>query len=112
MTDDPEKTFRPWVVWLISGIWAGTALAVLIAARIHPVSTANVSVGTKNISFPTNAGHILGRSNEEQLLVSGVSSLQIQFNGAQIIRTGGAAMRVNSLQAEGDSLASCSFYQV
>jgi hypothetical protein len=112
MTDDPEKAFRPWVAWLIGAIWAGTALAVLILARIHPATTANVSLVTRNISFRTNAGHILGRSNEEQLLVSGVSSLQIEFNSAQSIRTGGTPKHLTSMKAEGDSFASCSFYQV
>ena len=112
MTDDSEKTFRSWVAWLIGGIWAGTALAVLIAACIHPATTANVSLVSRRISFRTNAGHILGPSNEEQLLVSGVASLQIQFNSAQTLRTGGSSQAVTSLRAEGDSFASCSFYQV
>jgi hypothetical protein len=112
MTAGLEKPFRPWVARLICGIWAGTTLAVFIATRIHPATTANLSVSTRKVSFRTNASHILGRSNEEQLLVSGVSSLQIQFNRTQAIRTGGAPVHVASLHAEGDSFSSCSFYQV
>jgi hypothetical protein len=38
--------------------------------------------------------------------------LQIQFNGPQTLRTGGGTLRVTSLQAEGDSFAACSLYQV
>ena len=112
MTADLEKSFRPWVAWLICGIWAGTALVIFIAARIHPATTANLSVSTRKLSFRTTAGHILGQSNEEQLLVSGVSSLQIQFNRTQAIRIGGAPVRVTSLDGEGDSFSSCSFYKV
>jgi hypothetical protein len=112
MAAEQEKTFRPWVAWLIAGIWAATALGVWIATRIHPPTTANLSVNTRKISFLTNASHILGSSNEEQLLVSGVSSMQIQFNSAQTVRVGGSLKQLSSLQAEGGSRAACSFYQV
>src|SRR5712692_10285336 len=112
MAADSEKTFRPWVAWLITGVWATTALAVLIAARIHPATTANLSVNTRKISFRTNASHILGQSDEEQLLISGMSSLQIQFNKPQTIRAGGASFQRSSVEAEGDSFTSCSLYLV
>jgi hypothetical protein len=112
MAGDSEKTFRPWIAWLIGGIWAGIAVAVLIAARIHPATTANLSISTRRVSFRTSASHILGPSNEEQLLISGVSSLQIRFNHELTIRRSGAAIKVISLEAKGDSFTSCSFYQV
>lgn len=112
MAADADKMFRPWVVWLIAGVWIGTALAVLVATRIHPSTTANLSLNTRRISFRTNASHILGQSNEEQLLISGLSSLRIQFNHEQAIRRGSVSSRVASLDARGDAFASCSFYQV
>ena len=112
MAGDSEKTLRPWIVWLIAGVWAGTALAVLIAARIHPATTVNLSLHTRKISFRTNASQILGQSDEEQLLVTGVSSLQIQFTRPQMIRTGARSSEATSLDAQGDSLTTCSFYLV
>ncbi len=112
MTTEPEKTSRPWVAWLIGGIWIATALGVWIATRVHPATTANLSVNTRKISFLTNASHILGASNEEQLLVSGVESLQIQFSSPQNATVGGLPTRLSSFQAEGDSQATCTFYQV
>src|SRR5437879_6128974 len=112
MTADREKMFRPWIVWLVGSIWLGTTLAVLIASHVHPATIADISVNARRVSFQTNASYILGPSNEEQLLVSGVNSLQIQFNGPQTVTSGGTRMRVTSLQADGDSFASCSFYQV
>ena len=112
MAADSEKAFRPWVAWLIIGVWAATAVAVLIAARIHPATTANISVNTRKISFRTNASHILGQSDEEQLLISGVSSLQIQFTRPQTIQTGSTSFQTSSLEVEGDSFSSCSLYLV
>jgi hypothetical protein len=112
MASDSEKALRPWVACLIISVWAGTALAVLVAAHIHPATTANLSVHTRKISFRTNAARILGQSDEDQLLVSGVSSLQIQFNKARAIRVGDTSLQSASLEAEGDSFTSCSLYLV
>lgn len=112
MATEQEKTFRPWVAWIIGGVWIATALGIWIATRVHPSTTANLSVNTRKISFLTNASHILGPSNEEQLLVAGVGSLQIQFNRAQIVSIDGSPKQLASLQAEGDSHSVCSFYQV
>lgn len=85
---------------------------VLIASRTHPSTTANIALNTEKISFRTNASHILGPSDEEQLLVSGIDSLRIQLSIKQIITIGGAAMQAASLEIEGGPSASCSFYQV
>jgi hypothetical protein len=112
MAADSEKTSRPWIAWLVVGVWAGTAFAVLIAARIHPATTVNLSLHTRKITFRTNASQILGQSDEEQLLVSGASSLQIQFAHPQSIRVGASSLELTSLDAQGDSLTSCSFYRV
>jgi hypothetical protein len=112
MKPKKEKTFRPWVAWLIGCVWAGTALAVLIAIKVHPTTIANIEVHTRKVALRTNASHILGPGNEEQLLVSGLNSLQIHFNSEQNIEIGGKARQVSSLDAEGDSRSSCSFYRV
>jgi hypothetical protein len=112
MATDTEKIFRPWVAWLIAGIWAATALSVWIATRIHPSTTANLSLKTRKISFLTNASHILGPINDEQLLISGVSSLQIQFLRPQLVTASAKQKRLGSLEADGGALSSCSFYQL
>lgn len=85
---------------------------ILISTRIHPSTTANASLSVKGISFRTNAKRILGPSDEEQLLVSGVSSLQIQFSSARTIRTSGPTVKATSLEVRGEPSASCSFYQI
>jgi len=112
MAPEPEKSFRPWVAWLIASVWAAVALVVLIAVRIHPSTTADISVNTRKISFRTNATHLLQASDHAQLLISGVSAVQIRFGAEQPIRLDGATLHTGSLNAAGDSLASCSFYQV
>jgi hypothetical protein len=112
MAAEPEKTFRPWVACLVGFVWAATALGVWIATRIHPSTMADISVNTRKISLLTNASRILGPSNEEQLMVSGLGSLQIQFTTPQTVTIGGLPRHVVSLHAEGDPRASCAFYQV
>ena len=108
----PQKPLRRWLAWTIGGVWAATALAVLIASRFHPSTTANVSLSVKEISFRTNASRILGASDEEQLLISGVGSLQIQLNTPQTIQAGGTPILSTSLQIDGEPSASCTLYQV
>lgn len=112
MPNDSEKAVRPWVAWLIVAVWASTAVGVLIASRLHPPTTANLSVHTRRISFKTNANRILSQSDEGQLLVTGVRSLQIQFGQQQNIQVGNTPVNGNSLNAEGDADTSCSFYLV
>jgi len=112
MGPEPEKSFRPWVAWLIASVWAAVALVVLIAVRIHPATTADISVNTRKIAFRTNATHLLQAGDHAQLLISGVSAVQIRFGVEQPIRLDSKILRATSLNAEGDSLASCSFYQV
>jgi hypothetical protein len=112
MAADAEKSFRPWVAWLIGCVWVGTAVAVLIAVRIHPATITNISVNTRKLSFRTDATHILGPGNHEQLLVSGMKSLQVRFSIEQTIHVDGVPAHVASLSAEGDSFSSCSFYRV
>ena len=112
MAADSEKAFRPWVAWLIGSVWAVTALAAFAATRIRPSTTADLSVSTRKVSFRTNASHILGQSNEEQLLISGVSSLRIQFNKERTVKAGSSSLDVVLLAAEGNSRSSCSLYRV
>ncbi len=108
----PQKPIRRWLAWTIGGVWSATVLAVLIANHTHPATTAKVSISVKEFSFRTNASHILGPSDEQQLLVSGVGSLQIQLNSAQTVTTGGAPFQATSIQIEGEPFASCTFYRV
>jgi hypothetical protein len=108
---ESEKSKR-WIPWLIATIWLLTAVCVLIAARTHPATTADLAVNTRVVSFRTSAGHILGQSDEEQLLISGITTLQIQFATPRTIRAGGLPLRLTSLKAQGDSFATCSLYQV
>jgi hypothetical protein len=114
MDVEPAKTFRPWLAWLIGGIWLVTALAVLTATRIHPATTTNISLNTRKIAFRTNAGHVLNPSDEEQLLVLGLDSLRIELTTAQMIIVGGKPEPTPTamMELEGGPSASCSFYQI
>ncbi len=108
----PQKPIRRWLAWTIRGVWIATILAVLIATHTHPATTAKVSLSVKEISFRTNASRILEPSDEEQLLVSGVGSLQIQLTSAQRVASGGSSFQATSIQIEGEPFASCTFYRV
>ncbi len=112
MADDSGKAVRPWVAWLIVGIWAATALGVLFTSRVYPATKANLSVHTRKISFKTNASQMLSQSDEEQLQVTGVSALQIQFGRSQKVHVGSDLRDVNSFSGEGDAATSCSLYMV
>lgn len=112
MSTGPEKPFRSWIGWTIGGIWILTALAVFIATRMHPATAANVLLSVREFSFRTNATSILGPSNQEQLLVSGVGSLRIEFTSPQLINVSGKSVHATALIVEGESSASCSFYLV
>jgi hypothetical protein len=108
----PQKTRRRWLKWTVLVIWVVTFLAVLIADHIHPATTVEVSLTVREFSFRTNASHILGPSEEEQLLVSGLASMQIQLSSPQIVTTGGSPFQATSIQIEGEPSASCTFYRV
>jgi hypothetical protein len=108
----PEKLTRRSLAWIIGGIWIVTFLALFITRQIHPATTAKVSVSVKEISFRTNASNILGPSDEEQLLVSGVGLLDIQLNNEHIGTTGGPSFQPGLPQIKGDPSASCTFYRV
>jgi len=112
LSTEPEKPFRSWIGWIIAGVWILTALAVLIATRLHPATDADISLSVKEFSFLTTASNILGPSNEEELLISGVGSLRIQFNTPQMVSTGGHPAQAMALSVEGEPSASCSFYLV
>lgn len=112
MSTGPDKPFRSWIGWTIGGVWILTALAVFIATRMHPATATNALLSVKEFSFRTSATSILGPSNEEQLLVSGVGSLRIEFNSPQMISISGQSMHATTLTMDGESSASCSFYLV
>ena len=107
-----EKPTRRSLAWIVGGIWIATILAVFIVRHIHPATTAKVSVSVKEISFRTNASNILGPSDEEQLLVSGVKWFEIHLNNEQKVTTGGPSFQPGLIQIEGEPSASCTFYRV
>ena len=108
----PKKPLRRWLAWTVAGVWIAIALVVLVTIRMHPSTVASASLSVRQFTFRTNARRVLGPSNVEQLLISGVSSLQIQLNSAQVIKIGGAPLQATSLDIQGEPSASCSFYHV
>lgn len=80
--------------------------------RIHPPTVISASLNVRRLSFRTIADRILGPGNEEQLLVSGVRSLDIHMNKSQSVEIAGSNQQVSRLQIVGESFASCAFYQV
>jgi hypothetical protein len=93
-------------------LWIATALAIIVAANVHPSTTANASLSVRKVSFRTSAKHILSPSIEEQLLISRVGTLQIRGNHMQIIGTGSHLSPAKSLNVLGEPSASCSFYRI
>jgi hypothetical protein len=103
---------RRWVAWMIAGVWVATAFGVWVCTRIHPSTTANVSVRVRQISFATSARKVLGPSNNEQLLVSGLQTLRIQFNAPRTVTIDRLPKQTTVLELDGDASAACSFYQI
>ena len=108
----PKKPLRRWLAWTVAGVWIASALAVLVTIRMHPSTDVNASLSVGQFTFRTNASRVLGPGNAEQLLISGVSSLQIQLNSEQTIKTGGSSLRTTSIDIHGEPSASCSLYHV
>jgi hypothetical protein len=109
---EEPKPARHWLGWTILGVWVTTALAVLIAHHIHPATTTQVSLSVREFSFRTNATHILGPNDDEQLLISGLGSLDVQLNDEQGVTFDGSPVKTSSVQIDGDHSASCAFYRV
>jgi hypothetical protein len=107
-----EAPFRRLLKWGIAAVWAGTAIAVLVATRIHPPTTIATSLNVRKISFQTTANRILGPSNDNQLLVSQVKSVQIHLSSPQSVAAGGATQTTSLIDITGGPFASCSFYHV
>src|SRR5712691_2327345 len=103
---------RRWLFWTTAAVWIATLAALLIATHTHPATTARIAVSLREISFRTNARHILEPSDEEQLLISGVGSLQIRLNSPQPLSVGGVVIPASSVQIDGGPSSACSFYQV
>jgi hypothetical protein len=108
----PGKPIRRWLAFTIGSVWIATILAVFIASRTHPATRAKVVLSVREISFRTNAGHILAPSDEEQLLVSGVETLRIQLKSVQAITTVHSSFPATLIQIDGEPSASCTFYRV
>jgi hypothetical protein len=103
---------RRWLAWTIASVWILTVAAVIVANHTHPSTTAKILLSVKEISFRTNATQILGPSDEDQFLISGVNTLQIQFNSARPIAVGNTSLQASALQIEGEPRATCTFYRI
>ena len=108
----PKKPLRRWLAWTVAGVLIASALALLVVISMHPSTVASASLSVRQFTFRTNARRVLGPSNVEQLLISGLSSLQIQLNSAQVIRISGAPVQATSIDIQGEPSAFCSFYHV
>ncbi len=112
MSPEPAKPFRSWVGWIIAGVWILTALAVFIATRMHPATDADIRLSVSEFPFLTDSRDLLRPSNEEQLLVSGLGSMRIQFKDTATVSAGGKPLQAELLQIQGEPSASCSLYLV
>lgn len=107
-----KKKIRPWVRWLVLGIWSATAIAVFASTRIHPSAVINGSLSVSEVSFQTNAKRILGPIDEEQLIVSGVARVEINGSAFKVNINNGSWSEKNHLELTGRSSATCTFYGV
>jgi hypothetical protein len=103
---------RRWLAWTIASVWILTLVAVIVASYIHPATAAKISLSVKEISFRTNASQILGPSDQDQLLISGVATLHIQLNNSRPVVVGTTSLHTSALQIEGEPHATCTFYRV
>jgi hypothetical protein len=107
-----KKPFRSSISWIIIGVWIVSVVLVLVATRIHPAARVNISVNVKEISFRTDAKYIFDQFNEEQLIVSGLNSLRVDFSGGPSDSKDDASNHEAALDLQGGPGTSCSFYQV
>lgn len=104
---------RQWIIWTVIGVWLATGIVVLVLTQIHPNTVAGASLLVRQFSFKTNALKILSQTNAEQLLISGVSSLEIRSTqGLNVVTDSHAEPKTNSLTVQGTSRTSCSFENV
>jgi len=107
-----KKKLRRSVAGMIAVVWIATGVAVLAAARLRPPTAATISLSVKQMSFRTDAPHILDQINEDELIVSGLQSLRIHFETPQAVAAAGAPVRATTMEIQGELGASCSFYHV
>ncbi len=90
-----------------------TALLIFILSQIHQHTLVSVSLVVRQFSFKTNAKEILSRTNEQQLVISGLSSLEIHSRQPLNVTANNRSLtKVDYLKLLGRSLASCSFDNV
>jgi hypothetical protein len=108
----PKKRIRPWVKWTIAAVWVCTGITVLVLCHVHPPTSASASLRVQEISFTTNSPTIFSPVNQDQFVVSGVSSVSLQATNVKLDAVLPRKIENNELELRGDASASCTFYNV
>lgn len=107
-----KAQLRPWVKWTIAAVWVCTVIAVLVLSHIYPPALADVSLRVREISFTTNSQTIFSPANQDQFVVSGVSSINLPATSVEPDAIPQHRIENNELELQGDASASCTFYNV
>jgi hypothetical protein len=109
---NPKGRIRTWVKWTIVAVWACTGIAVLVLCHVYPSTWANASLHVQEISFTTNSPTVFSPANQDQFVVSGVSSVSLQATSLKQDAAAQYDIENNELELYGDASASCTFYNV
>jgi hypothetical protein len=104
----PKRPMRRWVILTVLAVWSVTALGVWISTLVHPPGAAEATLSTSEVEFRTDAHSILGPSDQEELLVSELTALEIRGNELRI-KVNGVDSPGGAFRLIGDPHASCSF---
>jgi hypothetical protein len=88
------------------------AIAVLFAARMHPTTTANITLSTQKLAFVTDTRRILSPDDNEQLIVTGIDLLELPSAQGTPIVVDGKRITISTLKISGEPGTSCRFYRV
>ena len=103
---------RSWLAWIIGAIWILTSIAVLIAYHVHPESEARATLNVREISFSTDAKRLFGPTQDREIVVSGIASVEIQGDSIKVTKGKPTPETLNSVYLLGDRSSTCVFYNV
>jgi hypothetical protein len=103
---------RSWLAWIIAAIWIFTSVGVLIASHVHPESEARATLNVSEISFSTDASRLFGPTQDREIVVSGIASVEIQGAGIRLSRRNATRETFEKVSLRGDRKSTCVFYNV
>jgi hypothetical protein len=103
---------RSWVRWTIVATWVFTGATVLVLSLFHLPSPVDLLLHLKEVSFETDSSDLLGPSDQENFVISGVTNVSFQGSGVNLNASGTHRMLRGNVTLRGDMSSSCTFSKV